>query len=60
MEDETQQAPTSRELPTDCSNCGSTVDPEEWHPSASATDEAGVHRIHVFCDERCQEEWTER
>lgn len=60
MSDDTHESNGRRELPTECASCGSTINSEEWHPTASIIGDTGVHRIRLFCDEQCKNKWTDR
>lgn len=40
-----------------CTNCGTTIDPTEWHPVATTREEE--FEVHPFCDEQCRELWLD-
>lgn len=44
-------------LPDVCSNCGTSLSEEGWHPLRATTDPDGTFRVHAFCDEECLNAW---
>lgn len=57
MKNQQDQNDIDSELPTSCSACGSSIDPEEWHPTTTTKDENDRPEIHIFCGEDCEEQW---
>ncbi|MXR20001.1 DUF7576 family protein [Halobacterium bonnevillei] len=43
---------------TRCQTCGSRIDPAEWHPVTTATDDDGAFQLYSFCSNECWNDWT--
>jgi tellurite resistance-related uncharacterized protein len=46
-----------RHRATRCQTCGSRVDPAEWHPVTTATDDDGAFQLYSFCSNGCWNDW---
>lgn len=42
----------------ECTWCGTAIDPQQWHPIATAYSDGEV-RIRPFCSQECRENWIE-
>lgn len=61
-EDETDDhsSPAQPEIPLTCAECGERVDPTEWHPVTTTTDDDGTFRLRAFCSQACRDAWRDR
>ena len=57
MQDDNRNTRTSSDLPSRCAVCGTSLEPEDWHPTETVIDDDEVKKLLVFCDEECHSKW---